>query len=107
MPKEYEYENVTFQVGNNAKDNWDLLAASHQDWWWFHLDKFPSCYVIICDDLEKNKDANVLRNYAAELCKEHSKYKFKVSVIYTQVKNVQRGTKVGEAIVKKTKKITL
>lgn len=111
MPKEYEYEyeNITIKVGENAQDNWDLLKSSNQNWWWFHLDKFSSSYVIVCDNLKKNKHINNVCKYAAELCKQHSKYKNlnRVSVIYTQVKNVKRGTQIGEAIVKKSKKIVV
>lgn len=105
--KEVEYEGVNFIIGENAQDNWNLLSSSKQQWIWFHLDKFSSPYVILTEslkDLKNNTYEKSWREYivkAGLLCKENSKHKNnKVKIIYTNVKNVSKGTSVGEAIIK-------
>ena len=105
--KEIKEEEVIFRVGSNAEDNWKLLQNSKQNWIWFHLDKLSSPYVVITESIKtlKNKKCpmslNYYLNFGAELCKENSKYKkLKVSVTWTEVKNVSKGTKVGSAIIK-------
>ena len=93
-----EEHNINIKIGENAKDNWDILDNSLQNDIWMHLDNFSSPYVIINNS---NPHKSVL-NYAASLCKYHSKYSNlkKVKVIYTLVKNVKKGNKEGQAIIK-------
>ncbi len=101
-----EDENIEIWVGQNAQDNWDILSQSKQTEIWLHLDKLSSPYVIIKD----SNPSKYCLNYAASICKKHSKYYNlnKVNVIYTQIKNIKKGSEIGSAIVKgKTKKITI
>ena len=102
--KTFDFEKVTFIVGDNAEDNWIILNSSKQSWVWFHLDNLPSPYVILEISLKKLKKSDLnwknYINYGCSLCKEHSKFSNqKVRVMWTLCKNVSRGTKVGEAIV--------
>lgn len=105
--KEIEYEGITYIIGNNAKENWTILQESNQNWIWFHLDNLTSPYVILKESL-KNLKSDVYEYswkgyivYAGILCKENSKYKNQnVNCIWTEVKNVSKGKKVGEAIIK-------
>ena len=98
-----EYENVEFQIRENANDNWDILKRSKQNWIWFHLDNFPSPYVILAEPLKvikKNSNFKDLINHGCLLCKENSKYSNqKVRVIWTSCKNVSFGNTPGEAII--------
>ena len=98
--KEYlvEENQILIKVGENSKENWDLLKESSQNYLWLHLKNLSSPYVIIFDN---NPSKNIL-NYAASLCKNHSKYHNlkKVKVIYTQVKNLKKTDKEGSVIVK-------
>ena len=98
-----EYENVEFQIGENANDNWDILKKSKQNWIWFHLDNFPSPYVILSESLKtikKNSNFKDIINHGCLLCKENSKYSNqKVRVIWTLCKNVSFGNTPGEAII--------
>ena len=108
MVLESEEEGFTFKVGQTAKENWDIIkAASHKDLW-FHLDNHSSPHVILHSINNDNPPKHIIRR-AAEKCKEKSKLKNndKVTVIYTQVKNVKRGTKVGDVFTKKTLKIVV
>ena len=115
--KEFEFNSVKFYVGQSAKENWELLDKANQTNIWFHLDSFKSPYVIMCcsiDILEElqNTSENIpsvdhFLYYGANLCKEYSKYKYlkDIKVMYTDIKNVSKGTKLGEAIIKGKRKI--
>ena len=98
-----EYHGFEFQIGENANDNWDILKKSKQNWIWFHLDNFPSPYVILAEpikSLKKNSNFRDLINHGCQLCKENSKYSNqKVKVIWTTCKNVSFGNTPGEAII--------
>ena len=81
--KHFEYENVEFYMGENAKDNWDLLDKSveiNNNYIWFHLNSFSSPYVIMYSTIEELKikytesKIQEFLNYGAKLCKENSKY---------------------------------
>ena len=104
---EIEYEGVTFQIGSNAQDNWAILSNADQSWLWFHLDNLTSPYVILKESI-KNLKSDIyilpLTHYiykGGSLCKEYSKFKNqKVNFIFTEAKNVRKGEKIGEALVK-------
>jgi len=70
--KDYIINNITYKVGKNAKENTDLINLSNTNWYWFHLEKFPSCHVIICSE----ELTNEMITNAGILVKENSKYKF-------------------------------
>ena len=104
---EIEYEGITYQIGNNAQDNWDMLDNAEKNWIWFHLDNLTSPYVILKESIKSIKEDKYNFNYknyiykGGSLCKEYSKFKSqKVSFIFTEVKNVRKGTKIGEALIK-------
>lgn len=113
--KKVDYEGISFLIGQNANDNWNLLSTSNQKWIWFHLDKFSSPYVILTKSLIELKSEKLEKSWndyilkACHLCKENSKYKnITVKVIYTNVKNVSKGNIIGEAIIKgKVNQITI
>jgi predicted ribosome quality control (RQC) complex YloA/Tae2 family protein len=101
-----------YYIGENAKDNWDVLQNAKKDpnglnWIWFHLDHFSSAYVILCCTKKESTKQAIIRG--AQLCKEHGKYRDvpKLSVIYTDVKNVKRAEKVGQVTTSKTTKIVV
>ena len=58
--KNIEYENIEFIIGENANENWELLDYLRQindEYIWFHLNSFPSPYVIMKSSLiEIDKD---------------------------------------------------
>ena len=91
-------------VGHNASNNWEILSKAKQNHIWFHLDNFSSPYVILQKTL-KECTKNEIKN-AATTCKKNSKYKNlpNVSVIYCEIKNVKKGSTVGQAIIKSNKK---
>lgn len=113
---EEEYE---VSIGQNAQENWDLISrvshVSHVSHVsrdiWFHLDgNLSSPHVVLTVPKGPKGSKKVPKRVISEcamLCKEHSKYAniHKVSVIYTELKNVHKGDKVGSVIAKKTSSI--
>jgi predicted ribosome quality control (RQC) complex YloA/Tae2 family protein len=100
--KSIEIDGYTCLVGQSAKENWDILGNARQTDIFFHLSKFPSCYVILCTPIDVS---DVIIRKVARICKENTKYGFRVSIDYTQCNNVIKGTKVGEVIYKSNRRV--
>jgi hypothetical protein len=96
-------EGFTFKLGENAKDNWNLLDECKPWFLFFHLSSFSSAYGILIVD----KDTLItsrLKLLCANTLKEHSKYKSKhIKVDCCPVSNLSKGNKVGEVIYKSNK----
>ena len=111
---------VTFLVGQNAQDNHAIIdeSVSPQDLW-FHLEGESSSHVVAKVPLEVNeikdrkKRKDVIRKIAKQgaiLCKQHSRRKSskeKVSVMYTEIKNVTKTLVPGEVKVMHSSVINL
>jgi predicted ribosome quality control (RQC) complex YloA/Tae2 family protein len=90
-------------IGENAKDNWKIIDLSSQFDIWFHVENHPSCHVILQlpdKNTEYNKQSLI---HCANLCKQNSKFKDlkKVTIIYTEIKNITKGKDPGSVILKK------
>lgn len=105
--KSVEYNNIIYYIGNNAIENWELLDLSKQinnKYIWFHLNSFPSCYVIMyttLNNLETNYSENDVKDYliyGAQLCKQNSKYKNynNLKILYTTLDKLTKTKNVGE-----------
>tara|TARA_Y100000816_G_scaffold107424_1_gene74889 strand:- start:2092 stop:2436 length:345 start_codon:yes stop_codon:yes gene_type:complete len=113
--KIFEFENIKFIVGQNAQENWTILQEAqliNNDYIWFHLNSFPSSYVIMYSTLTDLHDSslNNCLNYGANLCKTYSKYKNlkDLKICYTSIKKLTKTNKIGEVNIKgKTKIIKL
>ncbi len=118
------------QVGENARENWELIDYADKFDLWFHLDNVPSGHVVIKEILTKKihvvikndiKDdiKNDIKNdffgYPHELihmaclyCKAQSKYKNnKTTVIYTTIANVKKEKNIGSVSIKNSKYVIL
>ena len=85
---------VIFKLGQNANENHELIDYADKNDWWFHLQDYPSGHCIVeRTDIEKE---DII--FASTLVKENSKYKNfkKVSICYTQVKNIKKTRIAGE-----------
>ena len=92
------------KIGENAKENWELLASAAESHYFLHLSSFPSCYVILeCDE----KPLLGVIKRAAEICKNSTKYRNlrNLKVDYCPCSNVIKGKKVGEAIFISNRKV--
>ena len=88
IEKEY-----TILIGQNAKQNTELIKESDPDDLWFHLEKESSCFVIL-----KNNGDYIDKEYIKQVASKLYKYKKKHNldnIIYTQVKNVRVTTTPG------------
>ena len=57
-----EFNNVKFILGQNAQENWNIFDQAKKEneyYIWFHLNSFPSGYVIMYSTLSNiNDNAN-------------------------------------------------
>ena len=97
---------VIFKLGQNAFENHEIIDNSDKSDWWFHLEDYPSGHCVVeRENLEKE---DII--FASTLVKENSKYKNfkKLSICYTQIKNIKKTQKLGEVkILKKPKTIII
>jgi len=121
--KELEFNNIKFYVGQSGKENWHLLdnaKIENKNFVWFHLDSFPSPYVIMwssinnleelikksnevnCDSIDVLPSVDQYLNFGARQCKEYSKYKFlnDLKIMYTTVNKLNKTDTVGEVDIK-------
>lgn len=97
-------QNINCLIGENSKENWNLLENVKPEYLFFHLSSFPSCYLIY----ESNKIPNVETiKEIASLCKKNTKYKNvpNIKVDYTLCDNIIKGDIEGEIYYKSNKKI--
>lgn len=102
MKEFYEIDNekeYKISVGENAQENWELLKKSNQSDVFMHLNNLSSPYVII----HNSNPPKCILNLGAKYCVSYSKWSElrDVNVLYTSVKNVKFGDKVGEVIISK------
>tara|TARA_A100001035_G_C27490585_1_gene367413 strand:+ start:162 stop:506 length:345 start_codon:yes stop_codon:yes gene_type:complete len=105
--KKFIYNNIEYCIGQTAKENWELLETLQQenrDYIWFHLNSFPSPYVIMKTDLleipEQSHSDYLI--YGANLCRDNTKYRNlkDLKVCYTTLKKLKKGNKIGDVIIK-------
>jgi predicted ribosome quality control (RQC) complex YloA/Tae2 family protein len=104
--KKIKYKNIIFIIGQNAKENWDIFDENkkiNNNFIWFHLNSFPSPYVIMqstFNDIDKSQIYDIL-TYGANLCKENSKYTFlnDLKIIYCQLNKLTKTNKLGEVYI--------
>ena len=101
MKSEY-YNDTKIIIGENAKDNWDIIDFE-SDNIWLHLNSFSSCHVII----EDNSPSEDVLNYAAKLCKENTKYRNlkHLKVCYTKCSNLVKGEDIGSVSYKSKRQV--
>lgn len=97
--------NYTIKIGQNKMENWALLDISEPDNIWFHLMDVPSPYVVLVTDKDIREIPKNVLYRCGILCKTRSSSKKlnNSKVNYTYVRNVHKGTYVGEAIINNVK----
>jgi len=88
-------------IGQNAKENHDIIKNSNPSDLWFHVSNYPSAHVILQPSSKKSK----LIYQAALASKLRSKAaKFpNVQMVYTPVENLIPTSKPGEVTFKSQK----
>ena len=92
-------KNVDFYVGDDAKDNFEILDSAKPEDFWFHVQGFSSCHVIANVSklaLDKKQIRQIITQ-GALLCKQNSRYSHMndLAILYTKVKNVRKTEYVG------------
>tara|TARA_R110002020_G_scaffold414012_3_gene623566 strand:- start:431 stop:751 length:321 start_codon:yes stop_codon:yes gene_type:complete len=97
-----EFNDTTIILGQNAQENWNLINFDC-DYIWLHLNSFPSCHVIIEDN---NPEQEVLE-YAAQLCKDNTKYRNlkNLKICYTKCNNLKKGKDIGSVVYKSKRQV--
>jgi len=98
-------EGLVYKRGENAQDNWNLLEQAKEDHIFFHLSKFPSCYVIM--EVNNTNFSIDMCIIGAEFCKSGTKYKHMkdVKVDYCKCSNLIKGSETGQVIYKSKGKV--
>ena len=100
---------VTFLVGQNAKDNHEIIDMASPTDMWMHVRRYSSCHVVaivpteVLEIDDKRKRRDILRSITKQgsvLCKRFSKHKSEknVEIMATQIKNVEKTSVAGEVM---------
>ena len=106
-----EFNNVKFILGETAEENWNILDEAKKEneyYIWFHLNSFPSGYVIMYSTLTDLTDnVNEYLLFASNLCKNNTKYRnlYDIKICYSILKKLEKTKNVGEIIVRGKKNI--
>jgi predicted ribosome quality control (RQC) complex YloA/Tae2 family protein len=92
-------DDVTFRIGENAQENYDLIDDSNPDDIWFHLNNNSSSHVVasIPEGLKRKEKGYIIRR-GALLCKNDnakSRTQKQVGIIFTAIRNVKKTDIVG------------
>jgi predicted ribosome quality control (RQC) complex YloA/Tae2 family protein len=102
---------ITFTIGTNAQENFDIIDAANETDLWFHVHEKPSGHVVAAiPDAEKynHKEIAYIAKQGACVCKEYSKYasQKKVPIIYSKIKDVTKSsTQIGSVTTNTNAKI--
>ena len=104
---------ITYVIGQNAAENFQIIDDSQSNDLWFHVADFPSCHVVAkINDIMASinrKDIKYIIKQGAVLCKQYSKYNSvkNLDINYTEISNVQKTTVIGSVITSNTKNVTI
>ena len=107
---------VRYLVGENARDNHDIIGMSGELDMWVHIKDLPSCHVIasvplqedtpIIDKRDYRDMIRKITRYGGVLCRQYSQNtirsaglsKRKVGIVAFQVRNIERTAIPGQVI---------
>jgi predicted ribosome quality control (RQC) complex YloA/Tae2 family protein len=102
---------ITFYIGQNMNENFDVIDKGSQHDLWFHANDFSSCHVIaIIPDNVSKKDKKYIIKAGALLCKNNTnklKNLKNIEIIYTQIKNIEKTSVPGCVTINSKKIITI
>lgn len=104
---------VIYLIGQNAKENFDVIDESSEDDLWFHSKDESSCHVVALLPFnivfEKNEKDMIIK-HGALLCKINTNKLNNlknVPIIYTEIKNITKTKQKGAVITQNTKTIII
>lgn len=101
---------VTFYIGKNAKDNFEVVDHGESEDLWFHAGNgVSSCHVVaILSEVYTIQEKEQIIKTGAEICKQNTKklsMLSKVEIGYTEIKNIQKTKVLGMVTTKNMKHI--
>lgn len=93
--KTVQFEGLSFVLGQNAMENWAILATADKTHTWAHLDGHASAHVIIETDQPTPADLEFARQLILGQTKKAPAH---AKLITAPVKCVKRGSVPGEVI---------
>lgn len=104
--------NVTFCIGQNAAENFDIIDASNPNDLWFHIHDCASCHVVANIHLFVGIDRKQLTKVVKQgalLCKQYSKHKStkNIHVMFSKIENVTKTSKIGMVNVQGCKLVSI
>jgi predicted ribosome quality control (RQC) complex YloA/Tae2 family protein len=103
-------QSITYHIGKNAQENYDIIDSAKADDIWFHVNNRPSNHVIaeMPEDIDRSQIRYIVKQ-GAVLCKQYSKYSSEknVDIIWTRVKNVSKSGALGSVITTDTKNVAI
>ena len=107
----FVYNNCEYDIyiGQNSKENFDIIDSCVDTDIWFHVENMPSCHVILkTNDNMKNIPRQVIKR-CAYLCRINSNAKTlkKCIIIYTTINNVTKTNIMGQVSLKQYKQINV
>ena len=98
-------EEVIIKIGQNQKENDELIKEGKQNDLWFHLKGNSSPHGFIHNNTNKELSKEVIYR-TAQLVKEFSKFRSysKVKIIYIELKHIKCTDILGTVIIKKKTK---
>lgn len=94
-------ETITYTIGTNAQENFDIIDASNESDLWFHVNNMPSCHVVASiPDAQKYNHQEIfyIAKQGACICKQYSKYasQKKLPIIYSKISDITKSqTQIG------------
>tara|TARA_B100001758_G_C18214867_1_gene507091 strand:- start:379 stop:732 length:354 start_codon:yes stop_codon:yes gene_type:complete len=103
---------IEFFIGQNAKDNFEVIDSAEPNDIWFHVKDHSSSHVIahLPEEQEFNKkQLRYIIKQGAILCKQHSKFKSSknINIIYTNVENITKTNIPGQVHTINTKELSI
>lgn len=85
-----------YKLGENKRENWELLDEAKEDDYFFHLSSFSSGYLIL-ELINKDLELETIKK-AALICKNGTKYRYinDIKIDYCLCGNVSKTENVGE-----------
>lgn len=100
---------ITFYVGQNKKENFEVIDLGSSEDIWFHAANESSCHVVLQlpgDVVLDEKQLRVAKKRGAVLCKQYTNKlasQKRVEIIYTHIKNVKKTATEGQVTATNTK----
>ncbi len=104
MVKTIVSDDYIIYIGKDKYENWQLIDQAFDEDYWFHLNEYPSCHIILhivnTNIITNKKSLNKILKLCALECKKNSKYNNQknLSICYTKIKNIQKGENIGSVI---------